>query len=208
MSLAGRSARARAPGDPLRTLRREAGACRACPLWEGATQAVVGEGPTSAAMMLVGEQPGDQEDRLGHPFVGPAGKVLDTALERAQLERSKVFITNGVKHFKHRMRGKRRIHQRPSAAEVNACRPWLAAELELLAPAVIVALGATAAYSVLGRTVGIGEHRGRVLESELFARQVVVTAHPSSILRERDAGARRAALAALADDLGVAAQLI
>jgi uracil-DNA glycosylase family protein len=156
-------------------------------------------------MMLVGEQPGDREDRLGHPFVGPAGKVLDTALERAQLERSKVFITNGVKHFKHRVRGKRRIHQRPSAAEVNACRPWLAAELELLAPEVIVALGATAAYSLLGRTVAIGEHRGRVLESELFARQVVVTAHPSSILRERDAGARRAALA---DDLGVAAQLI
>jgi DNA polymerase len=159
-------------------------------------------------MMLVGEQPGDQEDRQGHPFVGPAGKVLDRALERAELDRSAIFVTNGVKHFKYRMRGKRRIHQRPSVGELTACRPWLEAEVALLEPEVIVAMGATAAHSLFGRALAIGAHRGQVLESELFASPVLVTTHPSSVLRERSDDARHEALAALADDLRVAAQLI
>ncbi len=177
-------------------------------MWEDATQVVIGEGPSDARLMLVGEQPGDREDRLGHPFVGPAGRVLDTALEEAGIDRSRVFITNAVKHFKYRMRGKRRIHQRPSAGEVKACRGWLADELELLAPEAVVAMGTTAAYSLLGRTVAIGAHRGQVLASELFSPPVVVTAHPSSILRERDEQTRRAALESLAGDLQVAARLL
>jgi DNA polymerase len=154
--------------------------------------------------MLVGEQPGDQEDKQGHPFVGPAGRVLDQALGLAQIDRSTVFATNAVKHFKFRMRGKRRIHQRPNAGEVAACRRWLEAEVELLSPDVMVALGATAAHSLLGRATAIGENRGHVLESPLFARPVLVTTHPSSVLRERDSEARREALEGLAADLRLA----
>jgi uracil-DNA glycosylase family protein len=151
--------------------------------------------------MLVGEQPGDQEDRQGHPFVGPAGRLLDRALEAAEIPRTAVFATNAVKHFKYRMRGKRRIHQRPSTGEVAACRQWLEAEVELLAPEVMVALGATAAHSLFGRATPIGANRGCVLQSELFATPVLVTVHPSSVLRERDSKARHAALASLAADL-------
>jgi DNA polymerase len=192
----------------LARVRAEALECRACPLWKDATQAVFGEGPASARLVLVGEQPGDQEDRAGHPFVGPAGRILDRALETAQIERSAVFVTNGVKHFKYRMRGKRRIHQRPSAGEVEACRRWLQAELELLAPEVIVAMGATAAHSLFGRATPIGANRGHLLESPLFSPPpVLVTVHPSSILRERDSDARHEALEALADDLRVAASV-
>jgi DNA polymerase len=189
----------------LEQVRREAGGCRACPLWKDATQTVFGEGPVDAALMLVGEQPGDREDLAGHPFVGPAGRVLDEALERAGIERAGVFATNAVKHFKFRARGKRRIHQRPAAGELTACRPWLAIEVETVSPEVIVALGATAAHSLLGRATGVRENRGRILESPLFDSPVLVTAHPSSVLRERDRGARHAALDALADDLRAAA---
>jgi uracil-DNA glycosylase family protein len=190
----------------LEQLREQAAGCRACDLWRCATQTVFGEGPPDAPIMLVGEEPGDQEDKHGHPFVGPAGRILDQALALAEMDRSTIFATNAVKHFKYRMRGKRRIHQRPNAAEVAACRQWLTAEVELVSPAVIVALGATAAHSLLGHATAIGENRGRVLESPLFAPPVLVTAHPSSVLRERDSEARRAALAALAEDLRVAAQ--
>jgi DNA polymerase len=189
----------------LAQVREDAGSCRACPLWEDATQTVFGEGPPDARLMLVGEQPGDQEDRRGRPFVGPAGRVLDRALEEAQIDRSEVFLTNGVKHFKYRLRGKRRIHQRPAAGEVAACRRWLEAELDLVSPSVVVAMGATAAHSLFGHVTPIGENRGRLLESELFAIPVLVTTHPSSILRERDSGARQAALEGLVHDLRIVA---
>jgi DNA polymerase len=191
----------------LARVREEAASCRACSLWKGATQTVFGEGPLDAPIMLVGEQPGDQEDKQGHPFVGPAGRVLDQALSLAGIDRSNVFATNAVKHFKYRMRGKRRIHQRPNAGEIAACRRWLEAEVELLEPAVAVALGATAAHALLGRATPIGENRGQVLESPLFAPPVLVTAHPSSVLRERDSEARRQALEELAADLRIALQL-
>ena len=164
-----------------------------------------GEGPPDARMVLVGEQPGDAEDRAGHPFVGPAGRVLDRALEAAHIDRSTVFVTNGVKHFKYRVRGKRRIHQRPSAGEVAACRSWLEAEMELLEPEVIVALGATAAHSLFGRATAVRANRGQLLESPLFAPPVLVTAHPSGVLRERESEARHAAMQELAEDLRVAA---
>jgi uracil-DNA glycosylase len=212
--MAGASARARstakassAGAATLAQLAEQAAGCRACPLWEGATQTVFGEGPPDARMMLVGEQPGDQEDRAGHPFVGPAGKVLDRALGAAEIDRTTVFLTNGVKHFKYRMRGKRRIHQRPSAGELAACRQWLETELELVEPEVIVAMGATAAHSLFGRATAIGANRGHPLESPLASAPVVITSHPSSVLRERDEEARHAAFDALAADLRVAASV-
>ncbi len=177
--------------------------CQACPLWRDATQTVFGEGPSDAALMLVGEQPGDREDLAGHPFVGPAGAMLDDALEQAGIERASVYTTNAVKHFKYRSRGKRRIHQRPSAAEQAACRPWLERELELVAPVVVIALGATAAHALIGRATPIGESRGRPLEGAFFS-PVLVTAHPSSVLRERDHAARANALTAIVRDLEVA----
>jgi uracil-DNA glycosylase len=188
----------------LEEARGEALGCRACPLWRDATQTVFGEGPIDARIVLVGEQPGDVEDRAGHVFVGPAGRVLDEALEKAGIERRAVFMTNAVKHFKFKMRGKRRIHQRPAAAELEACRPWLEREVEEVAPEVLVALGASAARSVIGRPTPIGSSRGRLLESPIFAPPVLVTAHPSSVLRERDHDARVQALADLASDLAVA----
>jgi uracil-DNA glycosylase family protein len=192
--------------DRLTTLRTEAASCRACPLWRDATQTVFGEGPLDAEIMLVGEQPGDQEDKLGHPFVGPAGGILDRALAMAEIDRTSVFATNAVKHFKYRMRGKRRIHQRPSVGELTACRGWLQAEAELIAPEVAVALGATAAHSLMGRATAVGENRGHLLESPLFGLPVLVTTHPSSVLRERDSDRRSEALQALAADLRLAAQ--
>jgi DNA polymerase len=159
--------------------------CRGCELYRDATQAVFGEGSKRARLMLVGEQPGDQEDRQGHPFVGPAGRVLWRCLEASGVDRSDVYVTNAVKHFKHETRGKRRLHKRPSNEEVEACHPWLEAELEAVEPGAIVAMGATAARAVLGRQTSIGSNRGRPLERGGLA--VVVTYHPSAALRDREA---------------------
>jgi uracil-DNA glycosylase family protein len=170
----------------LGALRQAEAACTRCPLYQFATQVVPGEGPAHAPMMLVGEQPGDQEDLTGHPFVGPARRMLDSALEEAGISRSEVFVTNAVKHFKHEMRGKRRLHKRPSASEIERCRWWLEHERAIVGPAAIVALGATAARSVLGRTVGVLEIRGQVQRLD-DGTAAVVTIHPSFLLRIRDA---------------------
>jgi uracil-DNA glycosylase family protein len=186
------------------SLRRALQECRACDLWEGATQAVMGEGAPDATVMLVGEQPGDREDREGHPFVGPAGRVLDSALERAHIERDDTYITNVVKHFRYKARGKRRIHQRPDRWQVTACMPWLHAELEMVKPAAVVLLGATAAQALLGSGVRIGRDRGKPMDSSL-ADLVTVTAHPSSILRAEDDEQRSLAMEQLVDDLGAVA---
>jgi DNA polymerase len=181
--------------------------CRGCPLYANATQAVFGEGAAHAEVMLVGEQPGDQEDLAGRPFVGPAGRVLDEGLEQAGIDRSRTFVTNAVKHFKWQGRGKRRIHQKPTWSESVACRPWLEAELAVVRPRIVVALGATAAQSLLGKDFRVTRQRGQVLDSPL-ADHVVATVHPSSILRQRDDDARRAELAAFVADLRVVAKLL
>jgi uracil-DNA glycosylase len=190
----------------LRSLRDQAAGCRACPLWKDAAQTVFGEGPSKAPLMLVGEQPGDQEDKQGHPFVGPAGRILDEALAAAAIDRSAVYTTNAVKHFKYRLRGKRRIHQRPNASEVAACRRWLDAEVAAVRPELLVALGASAAHSLMGRITPIGANRGAVLESPVLSVPVLITTHPSSVLREREREARHEAMQALIDDLRVAAE--
>jgi DNA polymerase len=190
----------------LAKLATEARGCRACPLWKDATQTVFGEGARHAPIMLVGEQPGDREDREGHPFVGPAGGVLERALDAAEIDRSGLYTTNAVKHFKYRARGKRRIHQRPAVGEISACRPWLESEIALDEPIVVVALGATAAHALMGQATPVGASRGKPLESPLHS-PVLVTAHPSSVLRERDEDACHAALAAIACDLRLAARL-
>jgi uracil-DNA glycosylase family protein len=169
----------------LKSLRETVQECRACELYKGTTQAVLGEGPAKAVVMLVGEQPGDREDREGHPFVGPAGRLLDRALEEAGIARDQAYVTNAVKHFHYRERGKRRIHQRPDAEHIRACRPWLDAELAVVKPRVLVCLGAVAAQGLLGRGVRVTKDRGAPLESEL-AECVFVTVHPSSILRAQD----------------------
>jgi uracil-DNA glycosylase len=196
-----------ADSPSLSSLRGQAAGCRACPLWKDATQTVFGEGPSDAALVLVGEQPGDHEDREGHPFVGPAGRVLDRALQDAAIDRSAVFTTNAVKHFKYRLRGKRRIHQRPNASELAACRQWLEGEIAAIEPDLVVALGATAARSLLGRATSVRANRGNVLESPVLGVPVLITSHPSSVLRERDREARHRAEQALTDDLRVAAEL-
>ena len=177
--------------------------CRGCELWQPATQVVFASGERTARVLLVGEQPGDQEDRHGEPFVGPAGKVLDEALADAGIDRSAAYLTNAVKHFRFEQRGKRRIHQKPDVRHLTACRPWLEAELEAVAPGVVVAMGATAARAVLDRTVRIGEVRGRLLEEP--ARPVVVTTHPSAVLRLRGRGGYDEAFGGLVDDLRLAA---
>lgn len=164
-------------------------ACRRCPLWRDATQGVCGEGPKTARLMIVGEQPGDQEDLSGHPFVGPAGRVLDTALEEAGIERKDVFVTNAVKHFKHEPRGKRRLHKTPSAGEISACRWWLDAERRLVKPKVIVTLGGTAALGILGRKVAVTKERGEGIELDDGAK-AVLTVHPSYLLRIPDEAGR------------------
>jgi uracil-DNA glycosylase len=174
------------PDKPSRAaLTRALPDCRACDLWEGATQAVMGEGAGHAEVMFVGEQPGDREDIEGHPFVGPAGGVLDDGLERAGIPREDVYITNVVKHFRYKARGKRRIHQKPDRWQINACLPWLHAELEVVQPTVLVCLGATAAQALLGSSVRIGRDRGRPYDSDL-AELVTITTHPSAILRAED----------------------
>jgi DNA polymerase len=173
--------------------------CRRCELWRNATQGVPGVGPAHAALMLVGEQPGDQEDRAGKPFVGPAGRVLDAGLERAGVPRGEVFITNAVKHFKHEPRGKRRLHKTPDAGEVSACRWWLDAERRLVRPKVVVAMGATAALGVFGRPTPVGANRGKVLEAGRA--KGLVTYHPSYLLRLPDEAAKKAAFKLFVTDL-------
>jgi uracil-DNA glycosylase len=190
----------------LPALREAASACRGCRLWEVGTQTVFGEGAVDAEAMFVGEQPGDQEDKAGKPFVGPAGRVFDEALAEAGIDRGSVYVTNAVKHFKWQARGKRRIHQKPNWTEMTACRPWLEAELEVVKPRVLVLLGATAAQTLLGREFRVTQHRGELLASEL-AEAVTATVHPSSILRGEPAE-RDANLAAFVDDLRVVAGLL
>jgi uracil-DNA glycosylase len=187
----------------LTDLESAAHECRGCELWQPATQVVFSTGDRSARVMLVGEQPGDREDEQGEPFVGPAGTVLDEALAEARIDRAAAYLTNAVKHFRFEERGKRRIHQKPDVRHVTACRPWLDAELEAVAPRVVVAMGATAARAVLGRTVKIGEVRGRVLEEP--DRPVVVTTHPSAVLRLRGRDGYDEAFAGLVADLELAA---
>jgi uracil-DNA glycosylase family protein len=191
----------------LPSLREAAAGCQACPLWEGATQTVFGEGARTAEIVFVGEQPGDVEDREGRPFVGPAGRVFDDALADAGIDRKLAYVTNAVKHFKWQARGKRRIHQKPNAAELAACRPWLDAELAVVEPRVLVLLGATAAQALLGRGFRVTRERGVPVDSEL-APNVLATVHPSSILRAPDETARREAYAAFVADLRVVAKLL
>ncbi len=174
------------PADDLSRLRREAATCTACDLYLHATQTVFGEGTASARLVLVGEQPGDREDREGHPFVGPAGAVLDRALEQAAIRRDDVYVTNAVKHFKWETRGKVRIHKKPNAAQVRACSPWWRAELAAVDPVVVVALGATAAQAMLGPDVRVTRDRGVVLPGAADGYDAVVTPHPSAILRASD----------------------
>ena len=191
----------------LPALRRAAAGCRGCELWRDATQTVFGAGPPSAELMLVGEQPGDREDREGEPFVGPAGALLGRALEEAGIERDDAYLTNAVKHFKWRPRGKRRLHQTPRAGEVEACKPWLAAEVEAVRPEALLALGATAARAVFGPRVKVTKDRGRLLETPL-APLAAVTVHPSAILRSRDGGEREDGFAGLVEDLRAIAAAI
>lgn len=187
-----RSARLRSAADflpaehSLRALREAAAGCEGCDLYRRATQTVFGEGPRNARIVFVGEQPGDKEDLEGRPFVGPAGKLLDRALAEAGIPREKTYVTNAVKHFKWIARGKRRLHQKPREGEIDACRPWLAAEVESLTPAIVVCLGTTAARAAFGRSVRLMDYRGHVSESALAGR-TLVTIHPSAILRLHDA---------------------
>ena len=208
------TARAPVPERPTLPRLREASAgCRACPLWAGATQTVFGEGPARARVMLVGEQPGDREDREGHPFVGPAGALLDRALEEAGVERDDAYVTNVVKHFKFKLRGKRRIHQKPAAEEIAACRPWLDAELAVVRPEVLVCLGATAAKAIFGPSFRITKQRGilyprtaREPDPALVqAGWMMATIHPSAVLRAPD---RSVAYDSLVHDLRVAAEAL
>nr|WP_297388740.1 UdgX family uracil-DNA binding protein [uncultured Roseateles sp.] len=184
-------------------LAEQAKACQACPLWQGATQTVFGEGPVAARLMLVGEQPGDREDLQGHPFVGPAGRLLDEALEQLGWPRDELYLTNAVKHFKYELRGKRRMHKSPAQREVQACAPWLEQEIATVDPGAIVALGATAARAVLGHAVPVLANRGQWLARE-DGRRVLITLHPSALLRDRGPD-RDAAIAAWIEDLRRAA---
>jgi len=188
----------------LEDLRNAAKDCRACDLWERATQTVFGEGDERAAMMLIGEQPGNDEDLAGHPFVGPAGKLLGRALEEAGIERSRTYVTNVVKHFSWEPRGKWRIHKKPNAREIAACRPWLEREIALVRPRVLVCLGATAAQALLGTKFRVSRDRGRFVAAS-FAPYVLATVHPSSILRATDEVSRHQAFDGLIADLRVAA---
>jgi DNA polymerase len=184
----------------LGKLREEAKGCRRCPLWQTGTQTVFGEGPKGAEVMFVGEQPGDQEDKEGRPFVGPAGRIFDRALDEAGIDRRIVYVTNAVKHFKWEPRGKRRIHAKPTWSETMACRPWLESEIEVVQPRVIVALGATAGQSLFGKQFRVTKQRGEWIESEL-AEYATGTIHPSAILRQRDDESRHAELARFVEDL-------
>jgi DNA polymerase len=191
----------------LEELRADAADCRACPLWQTGTQTVFGEGAAAAQVMLVGEQPGDQEDKQGRPFVGPAGRVLDEALELAGIDRTSAYVTNAVKHFKWTARGTRRIHAKPTWSEQIACRPWLESELAVVQPRVVVCLGATAGQSLLGKQFRVTKERGRWLESDL-AEYVTATIHPSSILRQRDEESRHRELDGFVEDLRLVASVL
>jgi uracil-DNA glycosylase len=191
----------------LKALREAAGGCRGCHLWRGATQTVFGEGQKSSQLMLVGEQPGDKEDRMGKPFVGPASRELDRGLEAAGIERTDAYVTNVVKHFKFMERGRRRIHQTPKRFEIDACRPWLDKELDVVKPEALVLLGATAAKALLGSSFRVTQHRGELLDSDL-APIVAATVHPSSILRQPDEESRTAEREAFTADLRVVAHAL
>jgi uracil-DNA glycosylase family protein len=191
----------------LEELAKAAKDCKACDLWKRGTQTVFGEGGPNVKVMFIGEQPGNQEDLEGKPFVGPAGKLLDAALDEAAIDRRKVYVTNAVKHFKWEPRGKRRIHKKPNAGEIAACRPWLGAEIAALQPKVIVCLGATAAQALLGRGFRVTQHRGEFLQSPL-APYLMATVHPSSILRAPDAETRQREMARFVDDLKKISKLV
>jgi uracil-DNA glycosylase family protein len=188
----------------LDSVRAQAKRCRRCPLYKTGTQTVFGEGPVRAKILMIGEQPGDQEDLAGRPFVGPAGKLLDKALAEAHIDRAEVYVTNAVKHFKWKPVGKRRLHQKPNAREIAACRPWLDAELEIVSPRIVVALGATAAQALMGRAFRVTQQHGQILKPE-WATAFVATLHPSAILRTPPP-AREQAYGQLVDDLRVIAQ--
>ena len=177
----------------LPAMARAAHSCRGCPLYCNATQVVFGEGPAGARLMLIGEQPGDQEDLAGKPFVGPSGRVLDEALEQAGISRDQVYVTNAVKHFKWKPSGQRRLHAKPTSREIKACRPWLEAEIQAIHPPMIICLGATAAQSLLGNAFRLTQHRGEVLTNTSWSPWLLATVHPSSLLRIPDAAARQAA---------------
>ena len=199
------------PPDQERTLdvlREAARSCRACDLFFSGTQTVFGEGPERADVMMIGEQPGDMEDRAGQPFVGPAGRVLDEALDEVGIDRSRVYVTNVVKHFKWVARGKRRIHSKPNAREIRACRPWLDAELEDVQPRVVVLLGATAAQALLGGKFRVTQERGKPLEGTSLAPYVVATVHPASILRAPDPETRESEGRAFVEDLRTVKRLL
>ena len=191
----------------LKALRDAATGCRGCHLWRGATQTVFGEGRKSSRVMLVGEQPGDREDRAGEPFVGPAGRELDRGLEAAGIERADAYVTNVVKHFKFEERGRRRIHQTPKRFEIDACKPWLEEELKVVKPQALVLLGATAAKALLGSSFKVTQHRGELLDSDL-APIVTATIHPSAILRGPDDATRQQEREAFAEDLRVVAHAL
>ena len=191
----------------IREAKSAAEGCKSCALWKRATQTVFGEGPVPAQVMLVGEQPGDYEDVSGHPFVGPAGKLLDDALDRAGIDRAFAYVTNAVKHFKWEPLGKRRLHKKPTAREVEACRPWLLTELKLVQPHLVVCLGATAVASLLGKEVRVTANRGKFFESN-FAPCILVTVHPSSILRAQDEGTRNLEFGRFVEDLREAASYL
>jgi len=195
-------------GATLEELADASQGCRACDLWKRGTQTVFGEGQATARLLLVGEQPGDVEDIEGRPFVGPAGRLLDDALEEAGIDRTLAYVTNAVKHFKWEPRGKRRIHQPPNAREIEACSPWLNAELAVVKPRVLVTLGATASQALFGRSFRVSRERGRLMRDTDLAPVVMATVHPSSVLRARDAETRREAHAALVADLAQIAPLL
>jgi uracil-DNA glycosylase family protein len=195
------------PRPTIKKLQETARGCRACPLWKTGTQTVFGEGSRGTKVVFVGEQPGNDEDLAGKPFVGPAGKLLDKALVEAGINREEVYVTNAVKHFKWEPNGKRRIHKKPNSREIAACRPWLDAELEVLKPKVLVCLGATAAQALLGKDFKVTQSRGKLLPSNL-APNVLATVHPSSILRAPDDESRHAEMKKFVEDLKTVAKVI
>ncbi len=208
MTAAGATSTAPVPASrALPTLRRAAATCRACPLWHDATQTVFGAGPRRARVVLIGEQPGDQEDRAGRPFIGPAGHLLDRALEAAGIDRQLVYVTNAVKHFKWEPRGPRRLHKKPSAREIAACRPWLLAEVDSLDPALLVCLGASAAQAVFAHAVPILKQRGTIMPTA-FGPPALITLHPSALLRIRDRAEAHAAFDQFVRDLKGVARLL